>query len=167
MGGAGEAAPKPTVRAFGSPTAWATLLGVLALGLCLDLGAKLWSFEVVAGTPVVLDRLSEVQIALDNRPELAEADLAVRQARVRVGQAKNGVLPQFDVTFRYTVDGLGEIIWWILGYGDQAEVLKPAALRNKIAQKIAAMQKTYTRKPPRRRPTKRRNKRSSPRSKKK
>ncbi len=56
MGGAGEAAPKPTVRAFGSPTAWATLLGVLALGLCLDLGAKRWSFEVVAGTPVVLDR---------------------------------------------------------------------------------------------------------------
>ena len=58
--------------------------------------------------------------------------------------------------FHVTVDGLGEIIWWILGYGDQAEALKPAALRKKISQKIAAMHNTYTRKPPRRRPAKRR-----------
>ncbi len=57
--------------------------------------------------PVVLDRLSEVQIALDHRPELSEADLRVKQARIAVGQAKNQILPQFDVTFRYTVDGLG------------------------------------------------------------
>jgi proteasome accessory factor B len=35
-----------------------------------------------------------------------------------------------DVEFR--VDGLGEIIWWILGYGDQVQVLAPKALRNKI-----------------------------------
>ncbi len=35
------------------------------------------------------------------------------------------------VTFR--VDGLGEIGWWILGYGDQVEVLAPAALRKRIA----------------------------------
>jgi predicted DNA-binding transcriptional regulator YafY len=31
------------------------------------------------------------------------------------------------------VDGLGEITWWILGYGNQVEVLAPAALRTKIA----------------------------------
>jgi outer membrane protein TolC len=58
-------------------------------------------------TPVVLDRLSEVQTALDHRPELFEAQLRVKQARVVVGQAKNEALPQLDVTFRYTVDGLG------------------------------------------------------------
>ena len=69
--------------------------------------------------------------------------------------------------FHVTVDGLGEIIWWILGYGDQAEVLKPAALRKNIAKKIAAMHKTYTRKPSRQQPIKRRSKKSSPRSKKK
>ncbi len=32
----------------------------------------------------------------------------------------------------FRVDGLGEITWWILGYGDQVEVLQPAALRKKI-----------------------------------
>jgi proteasome accessory factor B len=33
----------------------------------------------------------------------------------------------------FRVDGLGEITWWILGYGDQVEVLSPAALRTRIA----------------------------------
>jgi proteasome accessory factor B len=34
--------------------------------------------------------------------------------------------------FDVRVDGLGEIYWWILGYGDQVEVLKPKALRERI-----------------------------------
>jgi proteasome accessory factor B len=33
----------------------------------------------------------------------------------------------------FRVDGLGEITWWILGYGDQVQVLAPKALREKIA----------------------------------
>ena len=33
----------------------------------------------------------------------------------------------------FRVDGLGEITWWILGYGDQVKVLQPAALKKKIA----------------------------------
>jgi len=59
-------------------------------------------------SPVVLDRLSEVQLALDHRPELHEAKLTVKKAKIAVGQAKNQALPQADLTFRYTVDGLGE-----------------------------------------------------------
>lgn len=35
--------------------------------------------------------------------------------------------------FRVRVDGLGEISWWILGYGDQVEVLCPRQLRRRIA----------------------------------
>ncbi len=34
----------------------------------------------------------------------------------------------------FRVDGLGEISWWVLGYGDQVEVLAPAALRKQIAK---------------------------------
>ncbi len=34
----------------------------------------------------------------------------------------------------FRVDGLGEIIWWILGYGDQVQVLAPALLRKKVIQ---------------------------------
>jgi proteasome accessory factor B len=41
--------------------------------------------------------------------------------------------PDGSTTLDFRVDGLGEITWWILGYGDQVEVLAPAALRTKIA----------------------------------
>jgi len=34
---------------------------------------------------------------------------------------------------QFRVDGLGEISWWILGYGDQVEVLAPMALRKRVA----------------------------------
>jgi len=40
-----------------------------------------------------------------------------------------------SVNLAFRVDGLSEIVWWILGYGDQVEVLKPAALRKMIAEK--------------------------------
>ena len=45
------------------------------------------------------------------------------------------------LTFR--VDGLSEISWWILGYGDQAEVLKPAELRELIADRVDRMAAVY------------------------
>jgi len=32
----------------------------------------------------------------------------------------------------FRVDGLGEISWWVLGYGDQVRVLAPRALRERI-----------------------------------
>ena len=39
----------------------------------------------------------------------------------------------------FRVDGIGEIGWWILGYGDQVEVLRPAALRQRIAKTAKQM----------------------------
>jgi len=41
------------------------------------------------------------------------------------------------------VDGLGEITWWILGYGDQVEVVAPAALRRRIAAVARSVLKKY------------------------
>ncbi len=40
--------------------------------------------------------------------------------------------PDSSVTIDFRVDGLGEISWWILGYGDQVQVLAPPALRQRI-----------------------------------
>jgi predicted DNA-binding transcriptional regulator YafY len=45
--------------------------------------------------------------------------------------------------FRVKVSGLDEISWWILGYGDQAEVLAPTALREKIIDRIHNMVAVY------------------------
>ena len=46
-----------------------------------------------------------------------------------------------SVDFFVRIDGLGEIAWWILGYGDQVKVLQPPALAQrvaKVARKMAA-----------------------------
>ena len=45
--------------------------------------------------------------------------------------------------FHVTVSGLKEISWWILGYGDQAEVLRPPELRRIIAGHAAKMVEKY------------------------
>jgi predicted DNA-binding transcriptional regulator YafY len=45
--------------------------------------------------------------------------------------------------FRATVSGIREISWWILGYGDQAEVVEPADLRELIAQRARGILKRY------------------------
>lgn len=52
-------------------------------------------------------------------------------------------LPDGAMVFRVTVSGLSEIAWWILGYGDQAEVLQPARLRRLIAQRARNMAAMY------------------------
>ncbi len=45
--------------------------------------------------------------------------------------------------FHVTVSGLNEISWWILGYGDQAEVLQPPELRRLIAERSQRMVAKY------------------------
>ncbi|MFA5239575.1 MAG: WYL domain-containing protein [Phycisphaerae bacterium] len=39
-----------------------------------------------------------------------------------------------SVIVEFRVDGLREITWWILGYGDQVEVLAPKLLRRKVLE---------------------------------
>ncbi len=39
-----------------------------------------------------------------------------------------------SATLEFRVDGIGEITWWILGYGDQVKVLAPEALRKKVLE---------------------------------
>jgi len=42
-----------------------------------------------------------------------------------------------------TVDGLDEIVWWVLGYGPEVEVLRPPELRERVAAKAREMLKLY------------------------
>ena len=57
--------------------------------------------------PMVIDTLAELQAALENRSELREAELQVKNAHIALGVARNQALPRFDVTFRTTFNGLG------------------------------------------------------------
>ncbi len=50
-----------------------------------------------------------------------------------------------SLDFHVTVSGLGEITWWVLGYGDQAEVIKPPQLRALVAERAARVVERYGR----------------------
>ena len=47
--------------------------------------------------------------------------------------------------FEVTVSGLDEIVWWILGYGDQVEVKHPYKLKRLVAQRVKKMASNYQR----------------------
>ena len=51
--------------------------------------------------------------------------------------------PDGTLDFHLAVSGVGEISWWILGYGDRAEVLRPPALRRIVARHAARMAHRY------------------------
>jgi len=44
-----------------------------------------------------------------------------------------------SVVLEFRVDGLGEISWWVLGYGDQVQVLAPEALRKRVIEAASNM----------------------------
>ena len=48
-----------------------------------------------------------------------------------------------SLEFRVRVDGLGEITWWILGYGDQVEVVSPPQLRAQVASVASSVLGKY------------------------
>jgi proteasome accessory factor B len=48
-----------------------------------------------------------------------------------------------SLIFEVDVSGLNEIVWWILGYGDQAEVLSPLKLRRLVAHRAKNMCRMY------------------------
>ncbi len=48
-----------------------------------------------------------------------------------------------SIEFHVRVDGLGEIAWWVLGYGDEVEVVAPAELRRRIAAVAAKVARKH------------------------
>jgi predicted DNA-binding transcriptional regulator YafY len=50
------------------------------------------------------------------------------------------------VTLRFTVDGLDEIVWWVLGYGPNATVLEPPELAERVRALAQATAERYVKK---------------------
>ncbi len=50
-----------------------------------------------------------------------------------------------SLVFEADVDGIDEIVWWVLGYGDQAVVVQPDALRASVARQAEKMSRLYRR----------------------
>lgn len=58
--------------------------------------------------PLVVDRIGEVQAALECRSEIQEAKTIIDIRRINVAVAKNQALPRMDVVFRYTINGMSD-----------------------------------------------------------
>ncbi len=52
-------------------------------------------------------------------------------------------LPDGSLIFEVDVDGISEIAWWILGYGQEAVVQEPPELRRLLAEQTQAMAAQY------------------------
>ncbi len=48
-----------------------------------------------------------------------------------------------SLEFFADVDGIGEISWWVLGYGDQVKVISPKPLANRVAKMADNIRKQY------------------------
>ena len=49
-----------------------------------------------------------------------------------------------SLIYRARVSGIHEVAWWVLGYGDQAEVLEPVELRRLVAERAQNMAAMYS-----------------------
>ncbi len=82
------------------------------------------------------------QVRLKFLPEVAESVANIQWHSTQT----TDFMEDGSVILRFHVDGLTEIVWWVLSYGDKVRVLAPTALRDKvieIAQKtISANQQT-------------------------
>ena len=106
--------------AWTSPAAWATLLLVLVIGLCLDLGSKSWAFESVADQPVELDYEGVVsgtyQLPWHAGVRVLPGDLLDfhlvlnRGAVFGIGQGSRGIFVGFTL-IAVTV-AIGVFGWW-------------------------------------------------------
>lgn len=81
---------------------------------------------------------SEVRIRFQRKVASNVAEVAWHKTQ-RLAWNDDGTLD-----FMVTVDGLNEISWWVLGYGDQAEVLEPRELREIVAGHASRMVANYS-----------------------
>ena len=70
----------------------------------------------------------EYRVHLRFAPKVARNVSEVRWHRTQETELR----PDGWLDYQATVDGLGEITWWILGYGDQVEVIAPPSLRKSV-----------------------------------
>ncbi|MCL2700975.1 MAG: WYL domain-containing protein [Phycisphaerae bacterium] len=108
----------------------------------------------------VLDRTYETHYAGDKPfgnawsmiPEGIEYDVHLRFSAKVAGNVaevrwhatqRTSVNDDGTMDFFVRVDGLGEILWWILGYGDQVEAIAPQPLRERIGAVVGSMAQMY------------------------
>jgi predicted DNA-binding transcriptional regulator YafY len=79
----------------------------------------------------------ELELLIDE-----EVAIHLRESRLTDQQQMN-LLDNGQSLFRATVRDTGQLRWWLLGFADQIEILKPKELRDEFRLKTAKMAKVY------------------------
>ncbi len=100
-----------------------------------------WTYENFRGNAWNMIRGTEdVDVELHFSKQIAKNVMAVKWHKTQYFRKnKDG-----SIQFFARVSGISEILWWILGYGDQVEVVSPPELRKAVKEKIQRMMKIYT-----------------------
>lgn len=62
--------------------------------------------DVPLVSPIQIDQFADVRTAIEHRSEIIQARKAIEIARINTAVAKNQELPQLDLVFGYTIDGV-------------------------------------------------------------
>jgi outer membrane protein len=71
----------------------------------------------------VLPVADAIRVALENRPELRQANFQLRNSEIDIAYAKNQLLPNLDITASYTQNGLGGRQTLRDGFGPTAPII--------------------------------------------
>ena len=81
----------------------------------------------------------DVRVVVHFSPLVAHNVTEVRWHRTQ----QNREQPDGSVILEFVVSGIQEISWWIAGYGDQAFVIEPMVLRNRLRDMFARLGEMY------------------------
>jgi outer membrane protein TolC len=84
----------------------------------------------------VLSQEDAIRFALDNRPEMRELDLQMKNNDIDIQYTKNQLMPSLDVTAAYTQNGLGGPLTQFDSFGSNANVIAviPGGLSDTLSQ---------------------------------
>ena len=93
----------------------------------------------------VLTREEAIRVALENRPEMREIDLQMKNNTIDIQYAKNQLMPSLDVSAAYTQNGLGGPLTQLSGFGPDAVVVAvvPGGLNDALGQIIRNQYRGY------------------------
>lgn len=101
-----------------------------------DFDIEAWAASSISG---VLHNGPPAHVRVRFAPRVAKAAIAAQVV------AERDVMPKDDgsaeITFR--VDDVDELVRWILGWGDQAEILEPTDVRNRISGLAVSISEKY------------------------
>jgi outer membrane protein TolC len=94
----------------------------------------------------VLSVQDAIRVALENRPELRQANLQLRNSEIDIEYAKNQLLPNLDITASYTQNGVGGRQTLRAGFGPTAPIISvtPGGLGDALGQLIRSHSGGYS-----------------------